>query len=584
MNYDLTIEHKSKTIDAFRKMLAFMKGEKKNLFFAFTVMLINSGLALLTPYLIGYTIDHYISTRKYDGLLFFCAILFFIYLTSCFTEYFQTKLMGSIGQRMLYTLRNSLFEKMQSLPVAFFNQNKSGDLISRINNDTQTVNQFFSQSLVQFVDGIFMMIVAAAFMLALEPNLGSAGLLPGVCILIFVKLINPWVKKKNAASMKKFGLLSGEIQENLSNFRTILAFNRRDFFRAKFEQANNENYKTSLISGFANATYAPVFTLFSNIAQLIVLSYGIYLISTGSFTIGILISYIAYVQSFYRPLRQIATLWASFQTAMASWDRISIILHLESDIKSPVQHLEKTNNNSPLLQFSNVSFQYPNGKKVLHEINIELHKGKTYAFVGPTGGGKTTTASLIARLYDPNEGEIAFDGIPLKNYDAATLSRKIGFILQEPFLFNGTLRDNIVYGSKELRNIDDDALTKLLIDEGFEKLIHKFEKGLQTDITAETESMSLGEKQIIAFMRAVLRKPELLILDEATANIDTVTEQQLQEILDRLPPHTTKVIIAHRLNTIANADQIFFVNAQKVENAGDINHALQLLTEQKRES
>ena len=584
MNYNLTIEHQSKTKDAFRKMFVFMKGEQKNLVLAFIVMLINSILSLVTPFLIGYTIDHYVVTKKYDGLLVFCAILFFTYILASLSEYSQTKLMGSIGQRMLYHLRNAIFEKMQKLPVAFFNQNKAGDLISRINNDTQTVNQFFSQSLVQFVDGIFTMIVAAAFMLILKPDLGGAGLLPAVLILIFIKLINPWVKKKNADSMKKFGLLSGEIQESLSNFRTILAFNRRDFFRAKFEQANTENYKSSLVSGFANATYAPVFTLFSSIAQLIVLAYGIYLVSTGNFTIGILISYMAYVQYFYRPLRQIATMWASFQTAMASWDRISIILNLESDIETPVHSPGKTDNNSPLLQFSNVSFQYPNGKKVLEGINIELHKGKTYAFVGPTGGGKTTTASLIARLYDPNEGEIAFDGIPLKDYDAATLSNKIGFILQEPFLFNGSLKDNIVYGNTMLKDSSDEELMQLLVQEGFEKLIRRFEKGLQTDITTEAANMSLGEKQIIAFMRAVLRKPELLILDEATANIDTVTEQQLQEILDRLPSSTTKVIIAHRLNTIANADQIFFVNAQKVENAGDIKHALQLLTEQKRES
>lgn len=584
MKYDLTIKQKSKTVEAFRKMLVFMKGEKKQLMLAFAVMLANSGLSLFTPFLIGYTIDHYIVTKNYNGLLTFCAILLCIYILSSVTEYFQTRVMGSIGQRMLYSLRNALFNKVQSLPVAFFNQNKAGDLISRINNDTQTVNQFFSQSLMQFVDSIFMMAVAAVFMLVLQPNLGGAGLLPGVMILIFVKLINPWVKNKNAVSMQKSGLLSGEIQESLSNFRTILAFNRRDFFRAKFEKANTENYKASLISGFANATYAPVFTLFSNIAQLIVLAYGIYLISIGSFTIGILISYLAYVQSFYRPLRQIATLWASFQTAMASWDRISVILSLESDMESvPAQPLQKSGS-SALLQFDDVSFRYPNGKQVLENINIELHKGKTYAFVGPTGGGKTTTASLIARLYDPNEGIIALDGIPLKDYDAETLSKKIGFILQEPFLFNGTLKDNIIYGNTEMKNISDESLLQLLKEEGFEKLIGKFENGLQTKILVEGESMSLGEKQIIAFIRAVLRRPELLILDEATANIDTVTEKQLQEILDRLPEETTKVIIAHRLNTIANADQIFFVNAKKIDNAGDIHHALQLLTEHKRES
>ena len=584
MNYDLTIKHKSKTTEAFRKMLVFMKGEKKQLTLAFVVMLVNSGLSLFTPFLIGYTIDHYIVTKNYDGLLTFCALIFCIYILSSFTEYFQTKVMGSIGQRMLYSLRNALFNKVQSLPVAFFNQNKAGDLISRINNDTQTVNQFFSQSLMQFVDSIFMMAVAAIFMLALQPNLGAAGLAPGVLILIFVKLINPWVKNKNAATMAKSGLLSAEIQESLSNFRTILAFNRRDFFRKKFEQANTENFKASVVSGFANATYAPVFTLFSNIAQLIVLAYGIYLISIGDFTLGILISYIAYVQSFYRPLRQIATLWASFQTAMASWDRISVILNLKSNMEVEKQAQTNTLKTAPLLQFENVSFQYPNGKQVLENIHIELHKGKTYAFVGPTGGGKTTTASLIARLYDPNEGTISLDGIPLKDYDAATLSSKIGFILQEPFLFNGTLKDNIIYGNTNMKNISDEALMRLLNEEGFGKLIQKFENGLQSKISGEGESMSLGEKQIIAFMRAVLRRPELLILDEATANIDTITEMQLQEILDRLPEETTKVIIAHRLNTIANADQIFFVNAQRIDNAGDINHALQLLTEHKRES
>lgn len=581
--YNLNIEHKSKTGEAFRKMLVFMKGEKRNLIVAFTVMLINSGLSLLTPLLIGYTVDNYITTKDYHGLLTYCAIMLVIYAASSYTEYLQTKVMGSIGQRMLFSLRNALFNKIQTLPVVFFNQNKAGDLISRVNNDTQTVNQFFSQSLMQFVDSIFMMAVAAVFMLSLHPSLGGAGLLPAVLILIFVRLINPWVKNKNAISLRYTGLLSGEIQESLANFRTIVAFDRRDFMRSRFENANHKNYKSSVVSGLANGIYAPVFTLFSNIAQLIVLAYGIYLIAFGHFTIGLLISYMAYIQSFYRPLRQIATLWASFQTAMAAWDRISIILNLESDLQYG-NLSEGSSGGTVLLKFKDVSFSYPNGKKVLDRINIELFKGKTYAFVGPTGGGKTTTASLIARLYDPNEGEIQLDGVSLKDYHALALSRKIGFILQEPFLFNGTLKDNIVYGDHELKQLTDDVLLEKLNEEGFGKLIAKFEKGLETKISSDGSSLSLGEKQIIAFTRAVLRKPELLILDEATANIDTVTEKQLQEILDSLPPQTTKVIIAHRLNTIADADQIFFVNAQKVVNAGNIDHALELLMENKRES
>lgn len=584
MDYNLNIEHKTSTKAALKKMLQFMKEEKRNLIIAFVVMAVNSGIAMLTPYLIGYTIDHYIQTKLYRGLLTFTGILFVLYVISAATDYLQTKIMGSIGQRMLYSLRNAVFNKIQSLPVAFFNQNKAGDLISRINNDTDKVNQFFSQSLLQFVDSIFMMTGAAIFLLAIHVELGAAALIPAVFILIFVKLISPIVKKKNAASLKSTGGLSAEIQESLGNFKTIVAFNRRDYFRNKFNAANAANYKASVSAGLINNIFVPVFTLFSNIAQLIVLAFGIYLISVGNFSIGLLISFIAYVQYFYQPLRQLATLWASFQTAMAAWDRISIILNLESNLAKKIESHAIKIPNPPLLIFQHVSFQYPDGKKVLHDINFDLEKGKTYAFVGPTGGGKTTTASLIARLYDPTEGEVFLNGRDLRSYDPAELSKKIGFILQEPFLFNGTVRDNILYGNEVYKKLDKEQLNNIIEGEGLDNLVQRFENGLDTRIVSGGDSMSLGEKQLIAFIRAVLRKPDLLILDEATANIDTITEKLLEEILEKLPASTTKVIIAHRLNTIENADEIFFVNSGEVTAAGNFDHALKLLLEGKRES
>ena len=584
MDYNLNKEHKTSTTAALKKMLQFMKEEKRNLIIAFVVMALNSGIAMLTPYLIGYTIDHYIQTKLYRGLMTFTGILLVLYIISAATDYLQTKIMGSIGQRMLYSLRNAVFNKIQSLPVAFFNQNKAGDLISRINNDTDKVNQFFSQSLLQFVDSIFMMTGAAIFLLAIHLELGAAALIPAAFILIFVKLISPIVKKKNAASLKSTGGLSAEIQESLGNFKTIVAFNRRDYFRKKFNAANLINYKASVSAGLVNNIFMPVFTLFSNIAQLIVLAFGIYLISKGDFTIGLLISFIAYVQYFYQPLRQLATLWASFQTAMAAWDRISIILNLESDLTLKIQRHAIKIPNAPLLIFKDVSFQYPDGKKVLHDINFTLKQGQTVAFVGPTGGGKTTTASLIARLYDPTEGEVFFDGRDLRTYSAEELSNKIGFILQEPFLFNGSVRDNILYGNEAYKKLDNDQLDKVLRDADLESLVHRFENGLDTAIVSGGDSMSLGEKQLIAFIRAVLRKPDLLILDEATANIDTITEKLLEEILEKLPGSATKVIIAHRLNTIENADEIFFVNSGEVTAAGNFENALQLLLEGKRES
>ena len=561
-----------------------MKEEKRNLFIAFFVMLFNAGITMVTPYLIGYTIDNYIQTKQYHGLMIMSAILLGLYIIWAGTEYLQTKLMGSIGQRMLYSLRNAVFNKLQSLPIAFFNQNKAGDLISRINNDTDKVNQFFSQSLMQFVDSLFTMLGAAVFLLSIHFELGGAALIPAILILIFVKLVSPLVKKKNAASMKSTGGLSAEIQESLSNFKTIIAFNRRDYFREKFEVANDNNYKASVGAGLANNIFMPVFTLFSNVAQLIVLAFGIYLISKGNFTIGLLISFIAYTQTFYQPLRQMAILWASFQTAMASWDRISVILGLESDLVKITDDSTIHLHDASLLSFQNVSFQYPEGKKVLHNINFKLEKGKTYALVGPTGGGKTTTASLISRLFDPTEGKIFLNGKDLRSYSSDEMSQQIGFILQEPFLFNGTVRDNILYGNETYKNYDKEQLDQLIKDADLESLISRFENGLDTEIISGGDSMSLGEKQLMAFIRAVLRKPDLLILDEATANIDTVTEKLLEEILQKLPASTTKVIIAHRLNTIENADEIFFVNSGEVTPAGTFDNALHLLLKEKRES
>jgi ATP-binding cassette subfamily B protein len=483
--------------------------------------------------------------------------------------------MGTVGQQMLYNLRNSVFEKIQELPLDFFNQNKAGDLISRINNDTDKINQFFSQSLLQFVRFILVMIGAAIFLLSINFWLGMAALSPSLIIWVFTRFVSPWVKRKNAINMKSTGYLSAEVQESLNNFKAIVAYNRRDYFRKRFEEVNRENYSTSLKAAIANNLFTPVYTFLSNVGQLIVLAFGIYLISMGSFTIGLLISFLAYINNFYSPLRQLAALWANFQMALAAWDRILKILNLENNM--PVLPEEEAESGVPLMAFREVSFSYPNGKEVLHRISFDLQQGKTYAFVGPTGGGKTTTASLLARLYDTTKGTVLLNGRDIRTFTPEERAKKIGFILQEPFLFSGTVRENILYGNQEFYACENCELNTILRDTGLETLMQRFDKGLETLVDTSGDGISLGQKQLIAFMRAVLRKPDLLILDEATANIDTVTEKLLEEILQKLPSTTTKVIIAHRLNTIANADDIFFVNSGEVVHAGSLDEAVNML-------
>jgi ATP-binding cassette, subfamily B, bacterial len=587
MNYSINQlsaqQQKTSSFKAVKKLYGLIAHEKRNLVVAFVAILINSSLQLLGPLLIGHAVDAYVTTKQFNGVLMTGLLLLAMYLLALVTSYLQTKLMGSIGQRTLFTLRNALFNKLQSLPIAFFNQNKAGDLISRLNNDTDKINQFFSQSLMQFIGSLVTMTGAGIFLLVINIELGAATLVPALLILIFTMVVSPWVKRKNATNLKSVGGMSAEIQESLNNFRVIIAFNRRDYFRNRFNEANQHNYKTAIGAGIANNVFLPVYGLFSSIAQLIVLAFGIYLIAHQKFTIGLLVSYLAYATNFYNPLRQLAALWTNFQVAMAGWDRISQILSLESNLKD-VGEGDTINNGSALLTFRDVSFAYPNGSEILHHVSFELQPGKTYALVGPTGGGKTTTASLIARLYDPTKGTVFLNGRDIRTHTSAERTKKISFILQEPILFTGTVKDNLLYGNEQLLNYSDEELQKVIKETHLQKLVAVFEQGLETPVTAGGESISLGQKQLIAFMRAVLRDPEILILDEASANIDTVTEHLLTEILDQLPEKTTRVIIAHRLSTIEKADEIFFVNTGNITPAGSIDHAVEMLMHGKRAS
>ncbi len=586
MNYNLNSqparEKKVSTISGLKSLLDLVSEEKQNLTIALCSILINSSLNLLGPFLIGYTIDKYIQTKQFHGVLVFAGILLGMYLVALGTSYFHTQLMGGVGQRIILTLRNAIFNKIQELPVAFFNENKAGDLISRVNNDTDKLNQFFSQALMQFIGSIVTMIGAGIFLLVINWKLGLATLIPAVFILIFTRAISPWVKQRNAQNLKSAGSMSAEIQESLTNFKVIIAFNRRDYFRKRFDLANRHNYQTAIGAGLANNIFLPVFGLFSSLAQLTVLSYGIFLIAEGNFTVGLLVSYLSYATNFYNPLRQLATLWTSFQVALAGWDRISQILTLESNL--PVAEDQGQTASTAVMAFKDVHFGYPGGKEILHNISFTLESRKTYALVGPTGGGKTTTASIMARLYDPIAGQVLLKGRDIRSYTPAERAEKIGFILQEPFLFTGTIKENILYSNDQYADFSNAQFLEVLQAARLEALLVSFEKGLDTLVSSGGDSLSLGQKQLVAFMRAVLRKPELLILDEATANIDTLTEQLLDLILAQLPEETTLVIIAHRLNTIENADEIFFINSGEVTRAGSFKDAVDKLMHGRRTS
>ena len=555
--------------------------ERGPLVVAAAAMLVSSGAALVGPVIIGRAIDTCVRQKDSRGLLLSSVWLLAVYLVGVAASYTQIRTMGGVGRRVLFSLRNELFAKLQALPLAFFTENKAGDLISRVNNDTDKLNQFVAQALMQFVSSIFLMTGVAVFVLSLNFRLGIAALLPAFGVFAVTKATGPWVKRRNMRSMQTLGSLSAEVQESLHNFKVIVAFNRLEYFQRKFKNANDHNYTASVSAGFANNIFMPMYGFAHNLAMLLVVAYGITLIGAAETTAGLLIGFLLYVNNFYGPMRQLATVWSSYQLALAALDRISEVLALESDM--PVLAAGPSESAS-VLQFRKVHFQYPGGKEVLHDITLELEKGSVYALVGPTGGGKTTTASLMARLYDPTAGSIFLNGRDIRSVPAAERARKIGVIPQEPFLFSGTVGQNIVYGNEDYAAYSTAQLADVLEKSNLSGLLSRFPEGLETKVSSSGSDISLGQKQLIAFMRATLRSPELLILDEATANIDTVTEQLLEEILSRLPAQTTRVIIAHRLNTIDKVDQIFFVNSGAIALAGSMEHALEMLLHEKRAS
>jgi len=586
MKYKLSLSEDTKKmwsiLSSVKRFFPLLADEKWKLIITLIAVLTNSLSSLASPILIGYTIDHYIQWKDFHGVLVNAWILLAIYIIGSWASYIQTKTMGGVGRRLLFSIRNTIFNKLQELPIDFFNQNKSWDLISRINNDTDKLNQFMSQALMQFVWNFFLISWTGIFILFLDFQLALVALFPAVLVLIITLLLSPWVKRKNLESLQTIGGVSSDIQESLSNFKVILAFNRLDYFRQKFRESNEKNYKTSIWSGIASNIFTPIYGFASHLASLLSLFFGLYLITHWNLTIGLVISFQLYVTNFYTPLRQLASVWASFQLALASLDRVWEVLSLQSDILVlPSTGMVATDS---VLEFRNVSFHYPDGDMILHDINFSLEEWKTYALVGPTGGGKTTTASLMARLYDPTGGTIFLHGKDIRTYEPDERTKKIGFILQEPFLFSGTLRENILYGNDTYLEHTSEQLIGVLKQYDLLDFVSRFEWWLDAKIVTSSESMSLGQKQIIAFIRAFLRNPELLILDEATANIDTVTEQLLEEILQKLPQKTTKVVIAHRLNTIKNADEIFFVNSGSITVTGSMENALEMILHWKRES
>lgn len=557
-------------ISSIKEFYAFIREDQTKFFIAFAMVILNSASGVITPFVVAYAVDTYIIKGDLRGLGIILIALGGLYIVTVIVGYLQSRLIGHVSQRTLFRLRTALFDKLQELPIAYFNQNKAGDLMSRLNNDTDKLNQFLSESIPRFVGNFFVIFGIAVFIVVLNWKLGLVALSSVFFLIIITKVLSPWVEGKNKKSLAAIGEFSATLQENLTNFRVIVAFSKRDYFAKHVGEINKTTFRTTFISDVAGRVFEPIYDMAGSAALIAVLAYGMHLVGTGAITIGILVAYVSYTQKFYDPLRIMATIFGSIQLAMAAWSRLRVVLNTENTIVKVLNNETSTYE----LEVKDVSFGYGE-RKVLEQVSLTFEKGKTYALVGPTGGGKSTLVSLMSRLYDPHSGTVFIDGKDIRSFDSPDRASVISVILQDPFIFSGSIFDNIRYGNDALKNVSDADLEKFLKEKGFEEVLGRLKN---------TDNLSLGQKQLISFMRVILREPKILILDEATANIDTVTETILNKTLASLPTDTTKVIIAHRLNTIKEADEIYFVNGRHVTRAGNLNEAVSLIEHAKRTS
>jgi len=536
------------------------------------MVLASSALALLGPYLVGMAIDDYIVSKDSNGLLTLLVALIIIYLLHSTSLWFQNYWMIGIAQNTVYKMRSQLFKHLHKLPIPFFDKRQHGELMSRVTNDIENVSSTLNSSVIQISSSVLTLVGTVVVMLTLSPLLTVLTLLIVPTMFFGLK----WITKRTGVFFKEqqrsLGDLNGFIEETISGQRIIKTFSQEDRVISEFE-VKNERLKNA---GFWALTYSgfipKLMNMLNNLSFAIIAGVGGILALKGMVSIGVIVIFAEYSRQFTRPLNDLANQFNTLLSAVAGAERVFEIIDEEEEGKDE----RKTSNlviERGEVECKDVSFSYEQeeGNTVM-DINFHVSPGETVALVGPTGAGKTTMINLISRFYEVDNGTVLIDGIDIKDYKRENLRRNMGFVLQDSFLFEGTIRENIRYGRLDATDDEVVEAAKLANAHSF---IMKLPKQYDTVLKQDGSGISQGQKQLLSIARAILSNPLLLILDEATSSIDTVTEIKIQEALQRLMKGRTSFVIAHRLNTIQKADQILVLKDGRVIENGSHQELLQ---------
>lgn len=553
-----------------KRLLVFIKPYKWTIGAAILLLFGNSVLQLVGPYLIKVGIDRYIMTGDMAGLRFI-ALLYIASLSGAFIIRFgEMYLTQWIGQNVMYDLRKAIFGHLQRLSLSFFDKNPVGRLITRVTSDVDALNEMVTSGLVTIFGNIFMVLGIMIAMLWMNWKLALVTL--SVLPLLFYAafLFKTKVRDSFRHVRTRIAIINSFLQENITGMRIVQLFNREAHNYTRFDKVNADHLESNLQTIFYFAIFFPVVRLISAVAVALIIWYGGRQILAAEITFGILVAFLQYADQFYRPIQELSEKYNIFQNAMASSERVFKLLDEEVLIQNKADPVF-TNTFNHKIEFRNVWFTYDLRHFVLKDVSFVVNKGDSVALVGATGSGKTTIISLLCRFYDIAMGQILIDEVDIRDYDLKTLREFFGLVLQDVFLFSGTIEENI--------RLSNDAFTASEIRDAAKRArAHEFIKKLPQQYREEVKergsTLSVGQKQLLSFARALVYDPQILILDEATSNIDTETEQLIQQALDVLMEDRTSIIIAHRLSTIKHVNRILVLHKGQVREQGSHDELL----------
>ncbi|WP_240762010.1 ABC transporter ATP-binding protein [Paenibacillus thalictri] len=550
-----------------KRLWQFIGKERKWLSVIFLILMVDAAVTLCGPYLIGHSVDamnHPDVTASFDIIYVFIAGLIAVYIGDSLLTFLQGWMMAGVSQRIVLSLRHALFQKLQKLPLTYFDTRRHGELMSRLSNDIDNVSNTISQSASQLMSGAIAIVGSLTMMIYLSPLLTLASLITVPLVYICGRLVTKKTSVLFKAQQTELGKLNGHIEETISGIFVVKAFNHEDKAIAEFNEVNGKLYEVGLKAQIISGFLMPLLGVVNNIGFAAVAIVGGVLAVKSVVTVGVIASFLTYSRQFVRPLNDLANIYNVLQSGVAGAERVFEVLDERDEAADPPEAVELTNPQG-LVEFDQVSFGYRPDVPILKNISFTAQAGTSHALVGPTGAGKTTIVNLLTRFYDTTSGSIRIDGRNIEEYTRDSLRRCFGIVLQDTYLFSGTIKENIKYGKPDATDEEIEAAAMMANADGF---INRLPQRYDTVLSENGGNLSQGQRQLLAIARVILAKPSILILDEATSSIDTRTELHIQEALLNVMKGRTTFIIAHRLNTIRDADTIMVIDRGEIIERG----------------